>query len=218
MDDLLSRRKIVLVEDVRFTRLTLAAMVRHLGGTAIFEASDGVAALELLQGEAAGADCVITDMDMPRLDGLGLLKAIRDGTGAIPRDTKIVLLTGHSELDYIGPALLLDIDGFLSKPLSKSAMQSCLQRLLEAAPTPRASEMIFRAQASTIEAASEVQSERAVAISDIPANAELTRDLLFENGRLLLRAGSRLSPRIKDRLGELVAISGLPPEVWISSP
>ena len=216
MDDFLSGRKILLVEDVRFTRLTLAEMVRLLGSAAIFEASDGVAALELLQGEAAGADCVITDMEMPRLDGLGLLKAIREGTGAIPRDTNVVLLTGHSDLDYIGPALFLDIDGFLSKPLSKSTMRSCLQRLLGGAPVPRASEMSFRTQSST--PASQAQSERAVAISDIPADAELARDLLFGNGRLLLRAGSRLSPRIKDRLGELAAMAGLPPEVWINSP
>lgn len=214
MDDFLSGRKILLVEDVRFTRLTLAEIIRQLGGAAIFEASDGVAALELLQGEAAGADCVITDIDMPRLDGLGLLKAIREGTGAIPRDTNVVLLTGHSELDYIGPALFLDIDGFLSKPLSKAAMRSCLQRLLEGPPALRAPEMTFHAPPSPTAGA---QSERAVAISDIPADAELARDLLFGNGRLLLRAGSRLSPRIKDRLGELAAMAGLPPEVWITS-
>ena len=52
-----------------------------------------------------------------------------------------------------------------------------------------------------------------VAVPEIPADAELARDLLFGNGRLLLAAGSRLSARTKDAIGELLAIAGLPAQV-----
>jgi YesN/AraC family two-component response regulator len=171
----LTGRKILLVDDVRFTRLTLATMLRQFGQPVIFEAGDGQAALALLQGEASGADCVITDIDMPTLDGVGLLKAIRQGTGAIARDTRVVLLTGHSEFDRFGPALFLDLDGFLSKPVSKTAMETCLRRLFDGAQStgPRAS-------APEPGAGAQGQSdEQAVAISAIPADAELSRDLIF---------------------------------------
>jgi len=207
----LGGRKFLLVDDVRFTRMTLATMLRQFGEPVIFEAGDGQAALVLLQGDAAGADCVITDIDMPILDGVGLLQAIRQGTDAIPRNTKVVLLTGHSDFDRFGPALFLDLDGFLSKPVSRTAMEACLRRLFDAEqPMPSS---ITAADAMV---SSQGQShEQAVAIADMPADAELSRDLLFQNGRLLLSAGSRLSPRIRDRLAELVAMSVLPSTAWI---
>lgn len=205
----LSGRKFLLVDDVRFTRMTLATMLRQFGEPVIFEAGDGQAALALLQGEAAGADCVITDIDMPILDGVGLLQAIRQGTGAIPRETKVVLLTGHSDFDRFGPALFLDLDGFLSKPVSRTAMEACLRRLFDA-------QQPLRSSATATDAMAPGQShEQAIAIADIPADAELARDLLFQNGRLLLSAGSRLSPRIRDRLAELAAMSALPSTAWI---
>jgi CheY-like chemotaxis protein len=207
----LTGRKILLVDDVRFTRLTLATMLRQFGQPVIFEAGDGQAALALLQGEASGADCVITDIDMPTLDGVGLLQAIRQGTGAIARDTRVVLLTGHSEFDRFGPALFLDLDGFLSKPVSKTAMETCLRRLFDGeqstGPRPVATDAAAGSQGQS--------DEQAVAISAIPSDAELSRDLIFENGRLLLSAGSRVTPRIRDRLAELSVIIALPSVAWI---
>jgi hypothetical protein len=46
-------------------------------------------------------------------------------------------------------------------------------------------------------------------------NSVLARDLLYANGRLLSRAGSRLSPPILDRLREMAALTGLAEPVWI---
>jgi two-component system chemotaxis response regulator CheY len=130
----LGARKILIVDDVRFTRLTLAKIVSGFGQPTILEAGDGESALALLQHEGAGTDCIITDLDMPKLDGVGLLQAVRTGRGNVPRDTKVVLLTGHSELDRIGPALRFDVDAFLAKPASRQAIEACFQRLF-ATPT-----------------------------------------------------------------------------------
>ena len=124
-----SGRKVLVVDDVRFTRLTLVKTLRQFGEPTVFEAADGEAALAALEGEAAGTECVITDLAMPKLDGLGLLKEIRAGHGAIPRDLVVVMLTGHSGFDPIGSALLLDVDAFLAKPASKQALGKCLERV-----------------------------------------------------------------------------------------
>jgi hypothetical protein len=57
--------------------------------------------------------------------------------------------------------------------------------------------------------------ERKLALTHVPAGAELARDILFSNGRLLLRTGTRLSERGRDRLNELLTMAGVPAEVWI---
>jgi hypothetical protein len=173
-----------------------------------------------LQHDGAGTDCIITDLDIPKLDGVGLLQAVRIGRANVPRDTRVVLLTGHSELDRIGPALRLDVDAFLAKPASRGAIEACFQRLFG---TP-AGVLVAEADHATpgngagalpAALALPVEGERMVAVPEIPADAELARDLLFGNGRLLLAAGSRLSARTKDAIGELLAIAGLPAQVWI---
>jgi two-component system, chemotaxis family, chemotaxis protein CheY len=136
----LGARKILIVDDVRFTRLTLAKIIGSFGAPTILEAGDGESALAVLQHEGAGTDCIITDLDMPKLDGVGLLQAVRTGRGNVPRDTKVVLLTGHSELDRIGPALHFDVDAFLAKPASHRAIEACFQRLFGTPPASPVSE------------------------------------------------------------------------------
>ena len=80
----LGARKILIVDDVRFTRLTLAKIVGSFGAPTILEAGDGESALAVLQHDGAGTDCIITDLDMPKLDGVGLLQAVRTGRANVP--------------------------------------------------------------------------------------------------------------------------------------
>jgi len=215
-------RTILIAEDVRFTRLTLAKILSELGQPAVLEAGDGAAALTLLQQHNGGIDCVITDLDMPKLDGLGLLQAVRAGTTAAPRNTKIVLLTGHSDIDRLGPAFLLDPDAFLAKPVSRQALESCLQRLFAPQPgvagTPAPSAQCSVQSPPPVTSAPLSHGECLLALSEISADAELARDLLLSNGRLLLPAGARLNQRTRILLMELLPMAGLPPSVWIRMP
>jgi CheY-like chemotaxis protein len=224
----LGGREILVVDDVRFTRLTLVKMVASLGGPAVHEAEDGRAALTRLQELWERVDCVISDLEMPNLDGLGLLRAIRVGTGTIPNSLPFVLLTGHSEFERLGPALLLDLDAFLTKPVSKAAIERCLAGLLGDGGASRASPRIagpetYRAldPAGGIVAAQSPEmpgaaGERRVALGELSAGAVLARDLMFRNGRLLLPAHTRLSAGIAARLIEIAAVSNLPDEAWIA--
>jgi CheY-like chemotaxis protein len=219
----LGGRKILIVDDVRFTRLTLARMVAALGGPSVVEAENGNAALALLEQPGSKIDCVISDLEMPGLDGLGLLRAIRVGTGAIPRDLPFVVLTGHSEFERLGPALLLDLDAFLIKPVSKSAIEHCLATLIGVG-TPRriALAEVYRALdlsgaivPADAPAAKSGAAERRVTLRELISGAVLSRDLVFNNGRLLLPAGTRLSDGIAARLIEIATVSGLADEAWI---
>jgi CheY-like chemotaxis protein len=221
----LSGRKILVVDDVRFTRTSLVKMLRQFGEPTVFEAADGEAALAALEGEAAGTDCVITDLAMPKLDGLGMLKKIRAGHGAIPRDLLVLMLTGHSGFDPIGSALLLDVDAFLSKPTSKQALEKCLEQVFQApqrcvtigdADRYRAVELSsMGADAEMVPEPAAGRQEQAVPLSTVPVDSVLSRDLLFRNGRLLLRAHTRLNARIVERLRELAPLAGLPETIYV---
>lgn len=222
----LSGREILVVEDVRFTRATIVRMLSQMGAPKIHEAEDGAVALALLAEHGATIDCILTDLAMPNVDGLQLLKAVRVGTGTIPRLLKVVALTGHTELDRLGPALLLDIDAIVAKPTSKQALETCFERLFASGGAPAdAGADAYRAVLLSSQEAGPTgettsfghngENERQVALSAVAANSRLARDLMFQNGRLLLRAGTSLSDRLITRLRELVTVAGLPEDIWI---
>ena len=221
----LGARTIVIVDDVRFTRVTLAKMLAGLGGPTVHEAEDGEGALKLLGQLGNRVDCVISDLEMPRLDGLGLLQAIRAGTEAIPRGLPVVILTGHSEFERMGAALLLDVDAFITKPVSKGAIEACLARLLgdgHAVDRPLAAPHVYRridlsgaAVAAETPETENGLAERCVALAEIGDGALLARDLMFGNGRLLLPAHTRLNARTVRLLHEVASVASLPDKVWI---
>lgn len=206
--------RFLVVDDVRFTRLTLVKILRQLGAEIVHEAGNGDEALQQLQGDEGAVDCIITDLEMPGSDGVALLRAIRTGTASLPRNTPVVLLTGHSDLDRIGPALQLDVDAFLGKPISQQAVAACLSRLFQ----PRLDALWMNGDAVLPPAGSaaiEGAGERLVTLAEVPDDAELARDLVMANGRLLLAAGSRLTARKRDLLRDLIVLSPQTLQIWI---
>jgi DNA-binding response OmpR family regulator len=83
--------RILIAEDeAHIARVLAMWLTRH--GHEVLHASNGEEALQVLAGEAV--DLVITDMNMPRLDGLGLIKTVREERGlAVP----ILLLTARCD-------------------------------------------------------------------------------------------------------------------------
>ena len=118
--------RVLVVEDDTAVRTLLAWRLRRQGCT-VEEAEDGVEALSL--NERSIPDVVVTDMAMPRLDGLGLLKAIREKDPDLP----VIILTGHGSLENAIQALreggLFD---YLMKPLSDvTLLEVAVGRALE---------------------------------------------------------------------------------------
>lgn len=118
--------RVLVVEDDTAVRTLLAWRLRRQGCT-VEEAEDGVEALSLI--ERSIPDVVVTDMAMPRLDGLGLLKAIREKDPDLP----VIILTGHGSLENAIQALreggLFD---YLMKPLSDvTLLEVAVGRALE---------------------------------------------------------------------------------------
>ncbi|HEY8611738.1 MAG TPA: response regulator, partial [Roseomonas sp.] len=73
---------ILVVEDSSFNRLVLKKRLAELGYTRVTEAADGVEGLAAI--ERAAFDIVLLDLEMPRLDGIGVLEALHAARGAAP--------------------------------------------------------------------------------------------------------------------------------------
>lgn len=119
----------LVVDDEAFSRAVVAKMLKGLGATQIAQAADGMAALGDLSGGGAGVDCVIADFNMPGMNGLELLRAVRIGAEGAPRDMPVIMLTGNADRDVVGLAIQLDVNAFIVKPGSKATLRDRLNRV-----------------------------------------------------------------------------------------
>lgn len=126
----LSQKTFLVVDDETFSLTIVLNMMRSLNVAQAFAAKNGAEAIQLLAGDAHHVDCVIADFNMPKVNGLELLKAIRTGIKGIRRDIPFAMLTGHSDKELVGLAIGLDVNAFLVKPVSKKALVARLERLL----------------------------------------------------------------------------------------
>lgn len=87
------------------------------------EASNGEAGLELIARERP--DIVVTDIRMPRMDGLEMLRRLREeGCGA-----SVILLTAYSDFTYAQSALKLGAVDYLLKPFHDGELEAAVQRI-----------------------------------------------------------------------------------------
>ncbi|BFH61960.1 response regulator [Paenibacillus azoreducens] len=106
--------KLLLVEDEEDVREGLVEEIdwESLGFQVVDTAENGMEATELFEKHIP--DVVVTDIQMPFMDGLQLAGWIREHY----RATKIIILTGYDEFEYAQKAIKLQIDEFLLKPFS----------------------------------------------------------------------------------------------------
>jgi CheY-like chemotaxis protein len=124
-----TRRKTVLVVDDSPVVRDLLAEALRAHGLRVLEAQDGADALtHLASGHAV--DLVVTDVDMPRLDGIGLLHELRRRDG--PRRLPIVIVSMRGSEQDQRRALDAGADAYLAKTdLSHSGLWAMLARFLE---------------------------------------------------------------------------------------
>ena len=101
---------LLLIEDDLLMRLTLSSYLEDSGFRCL-EAADGVEGLELFA--RCRPDLVVTDLRMPRLDGLGVLLALQ----ASSPDTPVILLSGAGDEALARQARLQGARACLAKPL-----------------------------------------------------------------------------------------------------
>ncbi len=123
-----SGAQVLIADDNKVNQLVLGEMCRKLG-FAVTVADDGSNALALL--EQQGFAAVLTDLHMPGVDGLELVRRVRAKAGArLP----VVVLTAGLVPEEREACLEAGADDVLSKPLRLGELQACLEALLAPAP------------------------------------------------------------------------------------
>jgi len=91
----------------------------------VIVAIDGIDALNKYEAED-DIDLLLTDINMPRLNGIGLIEKIREQNKDIP----IIVLSAHSEVNYFLNTIKLGIDGYILKPIEMATFTVVLQNVV----------------------------------------------------------------------------------------
>ncbi|MFP5250414.1 MAG: response regulator, partial [Acidobacteriota bacterium] len=118
-----SEIKVLIVEDEPHALMGLAELISGWGYRTQ-TARDGIEALEkVLAWEPA---IVVTDLKMPRLDGMGLLTRLAEGGTSLGSNLAVVVLTAMGSIDQAVEAMKLGAYDFLQKPVDSTRLRTIL--------------------------------------------------------------------------------------------
>jgi DNA-binding NtrC family response regulator len=118
------RARILVAEDEANLRLVLQKELERAGHE-VKVASDGEAALKLL--EEANVDVLLTDISMPRMDGMELLRRVHQR----PNPPEVIMLTGHATVETAIEAMKLGAYDYLSKPYHITELDALVKQAAE---------------------------------------------------------------------------------------
>ena len=143
---------ILVVDDSRLMRVAARKILKS--DFEVLEAEDGEVAWDLLQGEQ-NIDLVMSDLSMPNLDGLGLLKMVRESSDQRIKDLPVIIVTGAEDDDGSKSiALAAGASDFITKPfesvelLARAKSQAEQKRTQQALRESETSKQILEDQSS----------------------------------------------------------------------
>lgn len=123
--------KILIADDQKSLRDMIRFILQDAGLPDVKEVPDGEEALAELQ--QSSFDLLISDWNMPRLDGIGLLKAVRAAPAL--KSLPVIMLTGASSREHVVEAVKLGVSGFVKKPFDPDVLLAAVRRAI---PEPKA--------------------------------------------------------------------------------
>jgi len=119
--------KILVVDDFPTMRRIIKNLLKDLGYENVDEAEDGVMALERLRN--GGIDLVVSDWNMPNMDGLTMLRTIRaDATLAT---LPVLMVTAEAKKENIIAAAQAGASGYVVKPFTAATLEEKLNKIFE---------------------------------------------------------------------------------------
>ena len=119
--------KILIVDDFSTMRRIIKNLLKDLGFSNIQEADDGSTALPMLQ--QGDFDFVVTDWNMPGMQGIDLLRAIRadDKLKHLP----VLMVTAEAKKEQIVAAAQAGVNGYVVKPFTAATLKEKLEKIFE---------------------------------------------------------------------------------------
>ncbi|MDH3354867.1 MAG: chemotaxis response regulator CheY [Chromatiales bacterium] len=119
--------KILVVDDFSTMRRIIKNLLRELGFTNTHEADDGNTALPMLKD--GDYELLVTDWNMPGMEGIDLLKAVR----ADPSLAKlpVLMVTAEQKKEQIVAAAQAGVNGYIVKPFTAGTLKEKLDKIFE---------------------------------------------------------------------------------------
>ena len=117
-------KKLLVIDDEASTR-DLLKLSLEVEGYTVFTAEDGAKGLEIFARENPAV--VLTDIKMPGMDGIEVLKRVKERSP----DAEVIVITGHGEMNLAIQALQLEASDFINKPVSDESLTVALRRAEE---------------------------------------------------------------------------------------
>jgi two-component system chemotaxis response regulator CheY len=123
---LVENLRVMIVDDTTTSRMLIRDGLESLGIKNVVQANDGEQALKLMM--ASPVHLVISDFNMPKLDGLQLLQAIR----AYKPTTKtpFIMLTGRSDREILEKGMKFGLNNYITKPFTIPALKKALETVV----------------------------------------------------------------------------------------
>ncbi len=128
----ISKKIVLIVDDMRMIRLKLKQICTDLGIKHIYEAGDGVQALQVLEG--LNADLVLSDWNMPNLTGIQMVEKMRLDPKLA--EVPVIFITSESERNNILKSLMEGVTDYIVKPFPDDIVKQKICAALKVPHTP----------------------------------------------------------------------------------
>ena len=119
--------KVLIVDDFSTMRRIIKNLLRDLGFTNTFEADDGSTALPMLK--EGSFEFVVTDWNMPIMQGIDLLKEIRKDPKL--KHLPVLMVTAEAKREQIIEAAQAGVNGYIVKPFTAGTLKEKLDKVFE---------------------------------------------------------------------------------------
>lgn len=118
----------IIVDDQLTMRALIRSTLQQMGVTNVRDAGDGEEALARLSERPA--NLIISDYNMPKLDGLGLLRAVR--ANPTTQKAAFIMLTGRADKDLVQRAAQFGANNYLVKPFTLMSLKEKIEQVFGA--------------------------------------------------------------------------------------
>ncbi len=118
--------RVMVVDDMSTSRGLITQALDSFGINNVATASDGKTALSSMT--QSPVHLVISDYNMPEMDGLHLLHALRQGPRT--KGTGFILITGRADRQIIDKGRQLGMNNFLKKPFTPQQLRACIEAVV----------------------------------------------------------------------------------------
>ncbi len=119
--------KFLIVDDFSTMRRIVRGLLKEMGCTDADEAEDGAVALTMLK--TAKYDFVVSDINMPNMNGFDLLKAVKADPGL--KHLPVLMVTAEARKEDIVLAAQIGAAGYIVKPFTKATLEEKVQKIMQ---------------------------------------------------------------------------------------